>query len=414
MYARLATEWILFCDERFFEYLSGMKNVSTSWIIHGFALLHAAATTVCMLMGVRDSLLLTMLTMGMTILICFKENLTVEITIASIVLVNILGFLLGNIAALFVFDQLPPVWQHSLSTFIVTELLGWGLFGFANLFPKEGSAAYERSQSWEKHKYLLALTVAIIFGIRFFLADSYTGNIFKDSGVVSLLIVVTVFAFTYMVTVAIRMQREATRQRTRRHQAEFRYMTLKHQVNPHFLFNSLNVLDSIVADGTREEASAYIHKMASIYRYLLTQEGQTLVPLADEIEFAYNYRQLMEIRFPEGLVIIDNGISQNPPEGYIVPCTLQLLLENAVKHNALSADNPLVIEVTTDGESITMKNTIRPKAYTRPSTGIGLQYIRNQYRDLAGAEIQVIMTDKHFIVTLPILLNPENISIFAK
>ena len=391
-----------------------MKNMHTSWLIHGFALLHAVATISCTLLGFKDSLLLTLLTMAMTILICYKENLTVEITIASIVLVNILGFLLGNIAALFVFDQLPPIWQHSLSTAIVTELLGWGLFGFANLFPKGGSAEYERTQSWEKHKFLLAGAVAIIFGIRFFLADSYTGNIFKDSGVVSLLVVVTVFAFTYMVTIAVRMQREATRQRTRRHQAEFRYMTLKHQVNPHFLFNSLNVLDSIVADGTREEASAYIHKMANVYRYLITQEGQTLVPLADEIEFAHNYRQLMEIRFPEGLVMIDNGTYQNPPEGFIVPCTLQLLIENAIKHNAFSADEPLVIEASTDGDTFTVKNTLHPKAYTKPSTGIGLQYIRNQYRDLAGAEIQVIMTDKHFIVTLPILPNPENISIFAK
>lgn len=386
-----------------------MKKVSTAWIIHGFALLHAIATICCTLLGFRDSLILTVLTMTMTILICYRENLTVEITISSIVLVNILGFLLGNLAALFVFDKFQPIWQHSFSTFIVTELLGWGLYGFANIFSKEGSAEYERSQSWGRHKILLISVIAVILGIRFFLADTYTGNIFKDSAVVSLLVVVTVLAFTYMVTVAIRMQREATSQRTRRHQAEFRYMTLKHQVNPHFLFNSLNVLDSIVADGTREEASEYIHKMASIYRYLITQEGQTLVPLKDEIVFAHNFHELMEIRFPEGLVILDNGIYENPPEGYIVPCTLQLLLENAIKHNAFSAIEPLVIEVFTDGKSITMQNSLRPKAFTKPSTGIGLQYIRNQYRDLAGAEIDVEKSSTHFRVTLPILPSPDNL-----
>jgi len=201
-----------------------MKKVSTTWLIHGFALLHALGTISCTLLDVRDSLLLTVLTMTMTVLICYREKLTVEITVASIVLVNILGFLLGNLAALFVFDQFPPIWQHSLSTLIVTELLGWGLYGFANIFQKEGSAEYERAQSWEKHKILLISVIAIILGLRFYLADTYTGNIFKDSTVVSLLVVATVFAFTYMVTVAIRMQREATRQRTRRHQAEFRYM----------------------------------------------------------------------------------------------------------------------------------------------------------------------------------------------
>lgn len=386
-----------------------MKKVSTTWIIHGFALLHALATITCTLLGVKDSLLLTVLTMTMTTLICYKENLTVEITISAIVLVNILGFLLGNVAALFVFDQFRPVWQHSFSTTIVTELLGWGLFGFANIFPKEGAAEYERAQSWEKHKILLISVIAIIIGLRFYLADTYTGNIFKDSMVVSLLVVATVFAFTYMVTVAIRMQREATRQRTRRHQAEFRYMTLKHQVNPHFLFNSLNVLDSIVQDGNREEASAYIHKMATIYRYLVKQEGERLVPIEEEIEFTRNYRELMQIRFPEGLVFINHGIPDNPPHGYIVPCTLQLLLENAFKHNAFSASEPLVIEVTTDGKSISMENTLKPKSFTRPSTGIGLQYIRNQYRDLAGAEIQVVKTDTHFKVTLPILPYHNNL-----
>ena len=391
-----------------------MKNVSTSWIIHGFALLHAAANIICLTLGIGDSLILTLLTMAMTVLICYKENLTVEITVSSIVLVNILGFLLGNLAALFVFGTMPPMLQHSLSTAVVTELLGWGLYGFANIFPKGGSAAYERTQSWVKHRWVLSGAIALIFGIRVFLADSYTGNIFKDSGVVSVLIVVTVFAFTYMVTIAIRMQREATSQRTRRHQAEFRYMTLKHQVNPHFLFNSLNVLDSIVADGSREEASAYIHKMATVYRYLITQEGQTLVKLADEIEFAHNYLELMQIRFPEGLVIKDNGLYDNPPAGYIVPCTLQLLLENAMKHNAFSADAPLVIEASADSDSITIRNNIRPKAFVKPSTGIGLQYIRNQYRDLAGEEIEVLMTDNEFSVTLPILPGPKNFRKFAK
>ena len=173
-----------------------MNKVSTSWVIHGFAVLHAVATICCTLLGFRDSLILTLLTMAMTMIICFKENLTVEITIASIVLVNILGFILGNLGALFVFDQLPPVWQHSLSTAIVTELLGWGLFGFANIFPKEGSAAYERAQSWGKHKIILISAVAVIFAIRYLLADTYTGNIFKDSTVVGVLIVVTVIAFT--------------------------------------------------------------------------------------------------------------------------------------------------------------------------------------------------------------------------
>lgn len=384
-----------------------MRNISTSWVIHGFALLHVIATIICMLVGVNDSLILTVFTMMMTVIICYRETLTVEITVASIVLVNVLGFLLGNLGALIVFVYFPPLLQHSLSTLIVTELMGWGLYGFANIFPRQGAAEYERDRSWDKHKIVLSGFIAIIVGVRFFLSESYTGNIFKDSTVVGLLVVATVFAFTYMVAVAIRMQGEAASQRTRRHQAEFRYMTLKHQVNPHFLFNSLNVLDSIVHDGSREEASEYIHKMAAIYRYLVKQETEKVVPIADEIDFAKNYRELIEIRFPEGLKFMDHGITTDPPKGYIVPCTLQLLLENAIKHNAFSVEEPLLIELSTDGKTISMKNNLRPKAFTKPSTGIGLQYIRNQYRDLADMEIVVERSSDAFKVSLPILQNPD-------
>lgn len=384
-----------------------MKKISSPWVIHIFAALHALGTIACTLLGFRDSLILTALTMAMSLIICYKESLTVEITIASVVLSNALGFLLGNVAALFVFDSLPPVWQHSVSTAIVTELLGWGLFGFANIFPKERSAAYEREMSWENHRTLLITAMAIIFGLRFFLADSYKGNIFKDSFIVAVVIVVTLLAFIYMVTIAIRMQREVSSQRTRRHAAEFRYMTLKHQVNPHFLFNCLNALDSIVEEGSREEASAFIHKLASIYRYLLIKEGESLVPVADELHFAHNYRELMEIRFPEGVVFEDNGIPANPPEGYVVPCTIQLLMENALKHNAFSLEKPLKLELRYENGCLSVTNNLNPKTFTKASTGIGLQYIRNQYRDLAGAEIKVEKTDNQFKVTLPILPNPN-------
>jgi len=398
------SEWIFFCDERIFPYLRReMKNSKTPWVIHGFALLHMMVTILCTLLGAMDSLWLTALTMTLTVLICMIEALTVEITIAAIILVNVLGFLLGNLGAIFVFDKLPAMWQHALSTFFVTEILGWALYGFARIFPPEGAATYEREQSWEKNKWLLILSIGLVFGIRVYMQISYDGNFISDSALQGILVLVTITAFTYMVTYAIRLQREASRQRTRRHQAEFRYMTLKHQVNPHFLFNSLNVLDSIVQDGTREEASAYIHKMATIYRYLVQQEGQPLVDIADEIDFARNYRELIQIRFPYGLILNDAGILSNPPKGLIVPCTLQLLLENAIKHNALSADNPLVIKVTSDGRTITFTNNLIPKQSVRPSTGIGLQYIRNQYRDLAGAEIDVQKTADSFTVTLPLL-----------
>ena len=386
-----------------------MERKGPGWVIHGFALLHVAVSMLCITLEMRDSLLLTALTMAMTGIICFREKLTVEITVTALILVNIIGFLLGNIGADVLVDVLPPVWQHAISTFVVTEIIGWSLYVFAHRLAPYGAAGYERDQSWYKHAGWLVAAVALIYGIRVYTDLNFSGNIIlENSGVMVLLVFTTVISLIFMVNFAINMQREATAQRTRRHQAEFRYMNLKNQVNPHFLFNSLNVLDSIVQNGTREEASEYIQKMASLYRYLMNQEGKRLVSLTEELEFARTYRQLMQIRYPEGFVILDR-LRPTDLVGYTVPCTLQLLVENAIKHNAISPEKPLVITATSDRQSITLTNNRIPKVTPVRNTGIGLQYIRNQFRDIAGKEIFITETDDTFAVTFPIIRESDDL-----
>ena len=385
-----------------------MKMKATGWIIHGFALLHVAVNVLCTYAGIPDSMFLTALTMALAVVICYRENLTVEITVMALILVNTLGFILGNIGAQVLPSHWEPVWQHASATFAVTEILGWGLYAFANRFSPFGQAGYDREQCWYEHAGWLVTAIALVFGIRLYIDSHYTGNVLlEDSGAMIVLVSTTLLSLVFMVNFALQMQREVSAQRTRRHQAEFRYMTLKHQVNPHFLFNSLNVLDSIIHEGTREEASDYIRKMATLYRYLVKQEGKRLVPIQEEVEFARTYRELMQIRFPEGLEIVDRA-GQLPADGWIVPCTLQLLVENAVKHNAVSASRPLVITATSDGESITVSNNLIPKVTPVSNTGIGLQYIRNQYRDIAGKEITVLETSDSFSVTIPIIKESED------
>lgn len=379
-----------------------MKKWNVHAVIHGFALLHAATVAVCAWTGFPDTLFLTALTMLMALLLCYLENLTVDITVMALILVNVLGFLLGNLGAELLFSSLPANWDNMVSTILATEILGWALYLFAHAFPLVDAATYDRKRSWKKQRWGLVTSIVMVFGLRVYVGASYQGSLFQESAVVGLLVLFSVIVIALMVRFAVKMQREAASQRTRRHQAEFRYLTLKSQVDPHFLFNSLNVLDSIVQDGTPREASEYIHKLAGIYRYLMQHEARQLVTLAEEIQFARTYKELIQIRFPEGLVLEDL-IGDDVPHGYIFPCTLQLLLENAIKHNAISPENPLIISIFTDGSSITMRNKLIPKVSTRPTTGIGLQYIRNQYRDLANAEITVTQTADSFAVTVPIL-----------
>ncbi len=382
-----------------------MRIRPIDWIIHGFA----ATTILCTLSGMPDSMLLTLLTMALAVIICYRENLSVEITVTSLILVNTLGFILGNIGAQIPLDWMPDIWQHAVTTFSVTEVLGWALYLFAHRFSPGGAAGYEREQSWYRNAAWLVISIALVFGIRLYIEANYTGNLLiENSGALIVLVVTTLLCLIFMVNFALQMQREVSTQRSRRHQAEFSYMTLKNQINPHFLFNSLNVLDSIIqGGGSREEASEYVRKMASLYRYVLKQEGKRLVPLKEEIEFARTYQDLIRIRFPEGLAF-QALFSEEELYGYMVPGTLQLLIENAIKHNAISADNPLVVSARIEDGAMVVQNNRIPKLSPVSSTGIGLQYIRNQYRDIAGKEILVQESADSFSVTIPIIRESED------
>jgi LytS/YehU family sensor histidine kinase len=220
--------------------------------------------------------------------------------------------------------------------------------------------------------------------------------------VVALLVEMTLFGLTYMVEYAVNIRRELGTQRERRHLAEYRYMALKNQVNPHFLFNSLNILDAIVQEGEKEEASLYIHKLAGIYRYMLQHDSQKLVTLGEEVTFVTMYADLLRVRFPEGFSV-DQKVRDKDLSRKVVPCTLQLLLENVTKHNAISAEKPLLVRVSTDGEFFTMENTRIPRASAPVSTGLGLPYLRKQYMDISGKEILVEQTEDTFRVRIPLL-----------
>ena len=220
--------------------------------------------------------------------------------------------------------------------------------------------------------------------------------------VVALLVEMTLFGLTYLVEYAVNIRRELGTQRERRHLAEYRYMALKNQVNPHFLFNSLNILDSIVRDGEQEEASRYIHKLAGIYRYMLQHDGEKLVRLSEEVTFVTMYADLLRIRFPEGFSV-DREIREEDLSRMVVPCTLQLLLENVTKHNAITPEAPVRIRVHTDGQYLYMANNRIPKASAPVSTGLGLPYIRRQYLDVSGKDILIEDSPDTFRVRIPLL-----------
>lgn len=179
------------------------------------------------------------------------------------------------------------------------------------------------------------------------------------------------------------------------------YQSLKDQLNPHFLFNSLNVLSNLVYEDP-DKSAAFIQKLSKIYRYVLEVQQEELVSLTQELDFARNYLELQKIRFEENLAF---SIDVQTEKGYYIPpLSLQLLLENAIKHNVASQDNPLFIHILQKGNDLWVSNSYQPKfGQNDPSTGVGLKNIKLRYQILSDRQMQVTQNENEFLVRLPLL-----------
>jgi LytS/YehU family sensor histidine kinase len=192
-----------------------------------------------------------------------------------------------------------------------------------------------------------------------------------------------------------------------------KYETLRNQVNPHFLFNSLNVLTTLVHKDA-DLAEQFIRQLSLNYRYVLDTREREVVPIEEEIKNLEAYIFLMKIRFGESLKAHINikkvgvkkvGEVSNLADlgGTIAPLTLQMLVENALKHNVVSKSNPLSIEVFSEGDFIVVKNNVQLKNSVGESTGVGLENIRARYKFLSDKAVEVLQEKGCFIVKIPII-----------
>lgn len=458
-----------------------IRKLSTTWIIHIFAILHAVVALSCRLAGIEDELLLTMLTMTMALIVCTKSGLNVDLTAAAIIVMNIFGYFIGNLGAdiLHTFISQPYA-IHALSTLATTEILGWSIVALTSLFnvkKKNSSKPHDISYlSWLILAmcgiFVLRLSIVVLFSggsiiegdvyetsamvfsnsfslitlicinvlyVRYarryakkwskgssllaFLAFTFTAaflesilagagipirlsNVFNEGFpllyATSLLAQIAVYCVVYIINYALSIRSQMKEEREKANMAQYRYVKLKHQVNPHFLFNSLNILDCLICDNNTEAASAYTHKLAGIYRYMLKSEDEMVVSLRDELIFVELYADLLKERFPVGFHV-ETSVPEELMARFVLPCSIQLLIENATKHNAVSEEDPLVIRIEAEGESIRVTNNRVPKVSKSPSTGLGQAYIKQMYRDLSGKEVKIEETDKIYQVTLPLI-----------
>ena len=182
------------------------------------------------------------------------------------------------------------------------------------------------------------------------------------------------------------------------------FSALKSQVNPHFLFNSLSILSSLVKKDP-DLSEQFIDRLARAYRYILEQRETDVVPLATELEFLQSYTFLLQTRFEHKFEVKIDLDPQTVHSTSIPPLTLQILVENAVKHNRMSEREPLLITISREGDRLCVRNNFRPRGAEVVSTGMGLQNIMNRFALLTDKPVQAGEREDEFVVKVPLLTN---------
>lgn len=182
---------------------------------------------------------------------------------------------------------------------------------------------------------------------------------------------------------------------------EAQFEALRNQINPHFLFNCFNVLSTLVYKDA-ETSARFIAQLSHVYRYLLYNQEKKVVPLKEELAFTESYFFLLSIRFGDNIVI-RNRFGVPGEELFIAPAVLQMLVENAIKHNVVSRKNPLTVELFRLHDMLVVSNTLQEKEVREESSRIGLKNIIERYRLLTDRPVEVIRTEKAFTVKVPLL-----------
>lgn len=176
---------------------------------------------------------------------------------------------------------------------------------------------------------------------------------------------------------------------------------LHNELDPHFIFNSLNTLNYLIMHDP-PQAHLFNNRLALVYKYILINKNRELVPLTDELEFIDNYFFLLQIRHDKKLQL-EKQLSDHIDHYLIPPCAVQLLIENAIKHNQFSEKEPLLITIRQQGEMLKVSNNVHPKKVISHSMGIGLKNLQSRYHIIRHTRIRIEVTNQQFIVTLPLI-----------
>lgn len=234
--------------------------------------------------------------------------------------------------------------------------------------------------------------------------------LFKVQGIYSFAMVSTLISSIYIIEAFMNNYNKAIEDK---HETEIMLMkekeialeaqlnSLKMQINPHFLFNNFSTLSGLI-ETDPETAGSFLSHLSKVYRHIVRNLNVNLIDVSEETAFLDSYIYLMKLRHGEGVIItIHDSVREGGHK--IPPASLQLLVENAIKHNAFSVDNPLRIDIMRIGDRLVVRNPVSPMASAPESTGVGLSNIVSRYALLCPAEVIIENSDNFFTVSLPLL-----------
>ncbi|MDP2114958.1 MAG: histidine kinase [Bacteroidota bacterium] len=325
--------------------------------------------------------ILLLIAMGNVIMLIVRgETFTFQMFLYSSVNSVLVGgaFMIGLTAMIVILDRKLPWLHYPLKRLIVQFLVTIG--------------------------FSLTIIVVTILLHGVFTHERITSDFFLDRGIFMMKIAFTFIFVGSLVSNAImffKNWKEAAvqQEKLKREQLALQYETLKSQVNPHFLFNNLNSLTSLISSNP-DKAIEFVKKLSEVYRYILDQKDQELVTLDIELRFLESYIFLQKIRFGTNL---DVQIDVNAKNLKVIPLSLQMLVENAIKHNEISDKKPLQIRIfTTDDQFLVVENRLQKKSGSEGS-GSGIQNISDRYKFFTEKEMTINFNLEHFRVSIPLL-----------
>lgn len=338
-----------------------------------------------------------------------KKKVTVKWILAAVISILIGIITMGLISGSLNRSLITYVWNagYSLSLglplFANGYLFGWFEKRYINWIKKPVKSVLA---ALTMHLIYSSLVIFVVNWFWFIIVGGQSGSDFwaKNKGtivseyIIFVLVASIIYAISFFKSWRVQVQET---EKVKSEALALKYKVLQDQINPHFLFNSLNVLGSLI-DIDVTKAKQFNHELSLFYRSLLSFKNQDIISLSEEIDFVNKYIYLQQIRFGEALQV--DIVANKKIVGKVIPLSLQALVENAIKHNQMSVENPLKILIAiSDNYELVVENNLQPKKLLEETSKTGLKNLAGRYSFLTGKEMTITKNKSYFRVTLPLI-----------